>query len=72
MKILKENSYDPQETQITNHSKNTRRVYQNYFASNLFESFGFLNPEPEVQGQVKPLNCIILQLLGKFTLAHIY
>jgi hypothetical protein len=42
MKVLKENSYDPQETQITNHSKNMGRVYQNYFASNLFKSFGFL------------------------------
>jgi hypothetical protein len=28
--------------------------------------------EPKVQGQVKPSNCIILQLSGKFILAHIY
>jgi hypothetical protein len=68
------------ETHITNHSK-IGRVYQNLFASNLFKSFGFENivfysynghsSEPEVQGQVNPSNCIILQLPGKFTLAHI-
>jgi hypothetical protein len=50
-------------------------------ASNLFKSFGFLKHcllfgqwsffRTEVQGQVKPLNCIILQLSGKFTLAQV-
>jgi hypothetical protein len=41
MKILKENSYDQQETQITNHSKTREGFIKIIFASNLFKSFGF-------------------------------
>jgi hypothetical protein len=42
MKILKEHSYEQQETQITNHSRNWEGFIKSFFASNLFKSFGFL------------------------------
>jgi hypothetical protein len=41
MKILKENSYDQQETQITNHSKTWEGFIKTIFANNLLKLFGF-------------------------------
>jgi hypothetical protein len=41
MKIPKENSYDQQETQTTNHSNTREEFIKTIIASNLFKSFGF-------------------------------
>ena len=58
------------------HTNTCDGFYQNYKFEHLFKLFGFYNiafyramtifSEPEVQGQVEPSNCTILQSSGKF------
>ena len=85
MKILKWNSYENSKVKSKLNQKFTQ-IYGKGFTKTIswtsLKSFGFYNivfyramtlsSGPEVQGQVEPSNCTILQFPGKFILAHVH